>query len=85
MVVRHRERQTQMRKINGPWCAFALPPRLCCMGVWPQVLVGSTLSTERENLAGDPWEKAQAAPTATPKVPMHRRGAHCLVVASKRV
>ena len=29
-------------------------------------------------------EKAQAAQTARPKVPMRRRGAHCLVVAMKR-
>ena len=29
-------------------------------------------------------EKAQAAPTARPKVPTRRRGAHCLVVATKR-
>ena len=31
-----------------------------------------------------PREKAQAAPTARPKVPMRRRGADCLVVAMKR-
>ena len=31
-----------------------------------------------------PREKAQAAPTARPKVPMRRRGAHCLVVVIKR-
>src|SRR6516225_4511004 len=31
-----------------------------------------------------PREKAQAAPTARPKVPMCRRGAHRLVVAMKR-
>src|SRR5262249_17119792 len=37
-------------------------------------------STERENLAGDVKAKAQAAPTARPKVPMRRRGADCLVV-----
>jgi len=30
-----------------------------------------------------PREKAQAAPTARPKVPMRRRGADCLVVAVK--
>src|SRR5262245_39700506 len=42
--------------------------------------------TERENLAGDAkGKKAQAAPTARPKVPMRRRGADCLVVALKRV
>src|SRR5580693_6472681 len=29
-------------------------------------------------------EKAQAAPTARPKVPMRRRGADCLVVVMKR-
>src|SRR5213083_1666747 len=40
--------------------------------------------TERENLAGDAKGKAQAAPTARPKVPMRRRGADCLVVAMKR-
>src|SRR5580704_9620090 len=31
-----------------------------------------------------PREKAQAAPTARPKVPMRRLGAHCLVVVMKR-
>src|SRR6266481_2992807 len=31
-----------------------------------------------------PREKVQAAPTARPKVPIRRRGAHCLVVATKR-
>src|SRR5882762_8926117 len=31
-----------------------------------------------------PREKAQAAPTARLKVPMRRRGADCLVVATKR-
>src|ERR1700693_4592510 len=31
-----------------------------------------------------PREKAQAAPTARPKVPMRRRGADCRVVAMKR-
>src|SRR5712672_342551 len=31
-----------------------------------------------------PTEKAQAAPTARPKVPMRRRGAHCPVVVMKR-
>src|SRR6516162_7679038 len=31
-----------------------------------------------------PREKAQAAPTARPKVPMRRRGADCLVVVTKR-
>src|SRR3982074_1399150 len=36
--------------------------------------------TERENLTVMPREKAQAAPTARPKVPMRRRGADCLVV-----
>jgi len=41
--------------------------------------------TERENLAGDAKGKAQAAPTARPKVPMRRRGADCSVVALKRV
>ena len=30
-----------------------------------------------------PREKAQAAPTARPKVPMRRRGADCLVVVMK--
>jgi hypothetical protein len=43
---------------------------------------------ERENLAGDaamPREKAQAAPTARPKVPMRRRGADCSEVARKRL
>jgi hypothetical protein len=30
-------------------------------------------------------EKAQAAPTASPKVPMRRRGADCPVVVPKRV
>jgi hypothetical protein len=30
-----------------------------------------------------PREKAQAAPTARPKVPMRRRGADCSVVATK--
>jgi hypothetical protein len=39
--------------------------------------------TERENLAGDGKGKAQAAPTARPKVPMRRRGADCLVVEAK--
>jgi len=39
--------------------------------------------TERENLAGDAKGKAQAAATARPKVPMRRRGADRLVVASK--
>jgi len=38
---------------------------------------------ERENLTGDVKGKAQAAPTARPKVPMCRRGADCLVVATK--
>ena len=32
-----------------------------------------------------PREKAQAAPTARPKVPMRRLGADCLVVVMKRV
>src|SRR5450432_3575503 len=32
-----------------------------------------------------PREKAQAAPTARPKVPMRRRGADCSVVARKRL
>src|SRR5260370_24641048 len=40
--------------------------------------------TERENLAGMPREKAQAAPTARPKVLMRRRGADCPVVVLKR-
>src|SRR5450756_1884234 len=31
-----------------------------------------------------PREKAQAAPTARPKVPMRRRGADCSVVVMKR-
>src|SRR6266853_6525573 len=39
---------------------------------------------ERENLAGDAKGKAQAAPTARPKVPMRRRGADCPVVVTKR-
>src|SRR6266498_5997717 len=39
--------------------------------------------TERENLTGDAKGKAQAAPTARPKVPMRRRGADCPVVATK--
>jgi hypothetical protein len=30
-----------------------------------------------------PREKVQAAPTARPKVPMRRRGADCLVLATK--
>ena len=38
---------------------------------------------ERENLAGDGKGKAQAATTARPKVPMHRRGAHCPLVVMK--
>jgi hypothetical protein len=40
---------------------------------------------ERENLAGGAKGKAQAAPTARPKVPMRRRGADCSVVATKRL
>ena len=40
---------------------------------------------ERENLAGDAKGKAQAAPTARPKVPMRRRGADYSVVARKRL
>ena len=40
---------------------------------------------ERENLTAMPREKAQAAQTARPKVPMRRRGADCFVVAMKRV
>jgi hypothetical protein len=40
---------------------------------------------DRENLAGDAKGKAQAAPTARPKVPMRRRGADCFAVALKRV
>ena len=40
--------------------------------------------TEHENLAGDAKGKAQAAPTARPKVPMRHLGADCSVVASKR-
>src|SRR6266566_1811517 len=40
--------------------------------------------TERENLAGDAKGKAQAAPTARPKVPMRRRGADCPIVVMKR-
>src|SRR5260370_38357468 len=32
-----------------------------------------------------PREKAQAAPTARPKVPMRRRGADCLVVVRHRL
>src|SRR5499425_1493949 len=39
--------------------------------------------TERENLAGDAKGKAQATPTVRLKVPMRRRGADCLVVATK--
>src|SRR6516164_6187860 len=41
---------------------------------------------ERENLAGDAKgrEKAQAAQTARPKVPMRRLGADCSVVVMKR-
>ena len=42
------------------------------------------LFTERENLAGDAKGKAQAAPTARPKVLMRRRGADCSVVVMKR-
>ena len=41
------------------------------------------LWTERENLAGDAKGQAQAAPTVRLKVPMRRRGADCLVVATK--
>src|SRR6266481_5698729 len=41
--------------------------------------------TERENLAGDAKGKAQAAPTARPKVPMRRRGADCLAVVRHRL
>src|ERR1700732_4327775 len=41
--------------------------------------------TERENLAGDAKGKAQAAPTARPKVLMRRRGADCLVVVRHRL
>src|ERR1700757_907704 len=41
--------------------------------------------TEPENLTGDAREKAQAAPTARPKVPMRRRGADCSAVVMKRV
>src|ERR1700738_2810307 len=41
--------------------------------------------TERENLAGDAKGKAQAAPTARPKVLMRRRGADCLVVVRRRL
>src|SRR5207302_9049144 len=39
---------------------------------------------ERENLDGDAKGKAQVAQTARPKVPMHRLGADCFVVALKR-
>ena len=48
---------------------------------WREAQPGSC--TERENLDGDGREKAQAAPTARPKVPMRRAGANCFVVAMK--
>ena len=41
--------------------------------------------TERENLAGDVKGKGASGRTARPKVPMHRRGADCLVVVMKAV
>jgi hypothetical protein len=40
---------------------------------------------ERENLPAMPREKAQAAPTARPNVPMRRLGTDCFVVVMKRV
>src|SRR6266851_8068892 len=40
--------------------------------------------TERENLDGDAKGKAQVAETTRLKVPMHRLGADCFVVATKR-
>ena len=40
--------------------------------------------TELENLAGDDKGKGTSGRTVRPKVPMHRSGAHCFVVAKKR-
>jgi hypothetical protein len=40
--------------------------------------------TELENLADDAKGKGTSGDPATPKVPMRRRGADCLVVAMKR-
>ena len=39
---------------------------------------------ELENLAGDAKGKGTSGRTTRPKVPMHRPGAHCFVVARKR-
>jgi hypothetical protein len=41
---------------------------------------GGNILTYSETWPAMPREKAQAAPTARPKVPMRRRGADCLVV-----
>jgi hypothetical protein len=39
---------------------------------------------ERENLAGDGKGKSTSGRTTRPKVPMHRSGSHCSIVARKR-
>src|SRR5260370_25923189 len=61
--------------------ALRLPKR---HPAWRRREAQSGSGTERENLHGDVKGKAQAAPTAKPKVPMRRLGADCLVVAWKR-
>src|ERR1700720_4095034 len=60
--------------------ALTLPKR---HPAWRRREAQSGSRTERENLAGD--AKAQAAPTARPKVLMRRRGADCLVVVRHRL
>src|SRR3984893_2550354 len=62
--------------------ALRLPKR---HPAWRRREAQSGSCTERENLAGDAKGKAQAAPTARPKVLMRRRGADCLVVVRHRL
>src|SRR5258708_8463617 len=87
MKCRKRIRRCQNRGLTLPPGSARENPEVCPSGI--RHVDGAKLSQALVwNVRTWPAmlrEKAQAAPTARPKVPMRRRGADCLAVAMKRV
>src|SRR5215468_4453475 len=86
MTSRKRIRRCQNRGVAIPPGSVREKPKACPSGIRHGGGAKLNLALVRDvrTWPAMPREKAQAVPTARPKVPMRRRGADCLVVVMKQ-
>src|ERR1700756_43755 len=84
---RKRIRRCQNRGVTLPPGSVRENPEACPSGIRHKggAKLNQALVRNVRTYTAMPREKAQAAPTASPKVPMRRAGADCSVVVRKRV